>query len=116
MLRGPLVEGAAGGQVITARRARGGALGQVTERLDDALHRHVAEAEAAYPWRVDKPAGVPGQRERDRGRRGVPALAGDRVDPADRAASIRHQAVDQGRFPDARLADEDAQPTVERLA
>ena len=41
-------------------------------------------------------------------RRGVPALAGDRVDPADRTASIRHQAVDQGRFPNARLADGDA--------
>src|SRR5690348_13713370 len=41
VLAGPLVESAAGGEVVAAGRARRRALGQVAERLRDALGAHV---------------------------------------------------------------------------
>src|SRR6185437_11360127 len=50
----PLIQHAPRGQVVAAWGTGRRSLGQVAERLDDPVGRHVAEAEAAYARGVDQ--------------------------------------------------------------
>jgi hypothetical protein len=106
--RDPRVEGA----LRLVVRARPGAVvrtgGKLGERPDHPRRVDVREPEAADPRGVDDPAGVLGERQRHRARRGVPAPAGHRVDDADRPVRLGHERVDQRRLADAGVADEDA--------
>ena len=106
------------GGVLAVRRAVDGRLDQVGEAVQQAVGaRRGPGRSCGRPGcrrsSRGRPSAVPGQAQRHRAGRRVPALA-DRADHADRPVRVRHQPVDQRGLAHAGVADQDRDPAGQR--